>query len=56
MDHQGMSGEAWASVLLGLVNTVQVVALAWIGREQRRSSKERKRRQITDPALCDQND
>lgn len=44
-----MSGEA-ASVILGALNVVQVVALAWVGREQWRSSLERERRRATDPA------
>jgi hypothetical protein len=44
-----MTGENWVTLLLGLVNVGQVVALAWIGREQHRSSAERERRIEADP-------
>jgi hypothetical protein len=39
-----MSGENWVTLALGIINVGQALALAWIGREQHRSSAERERR------------
>jgi len=48
MDGERMSSAAWVTVLLGAVNALQVVGLAWIGCEQKRSADERRRRIIAE--------
>lgn len=43
-----MGDPSWPAVILGMVNAAQLVALAFIGLEQSRSSRERIRRSALD--------
>jgi hypothetical protein len=45
-----MEGPTWQAVALALVNVIQVVALAYLGLQQARSTRERIRRSALDDA------
>jgi hypothetical protein len=46
-----MTGSSFVTIALAVLNVIQVVSLAWIGREQKRSRDERERRIETEQAL-----
>jgi hypothetical protein len=50
MEADMTAGPTWAAVALAMVNVVQVVALAYIGLQQARSTRERIRRTALDDA------